>query len=94
LFSYWDGDPATKKKATRDLVQLFSRLFDYAKVEDFTEHDLRHEACCRWFELRGKGGRWMFSDVEICRIMGWSNYSMVLRYASLRGEDLAARLSG
>lgn len=33
------------------------------------------------------------SDVEICKIMGWWNYAMVLRYASLRGEDLAARMA-
>lgn len=94
LFSYWDGTKAGKKIATRDLVQLFKRTFKHAGIDDLTEHDLRHEACCRWFEMRGTDGRWLFSDVEICRLMGWSNYSMVLRYASIRGEDLAARLTG
>lgn len=92
LFPYWDGTQAGKKLATRALVQSFRRLFAHAQVDAFTEHDLRHEACCRWFELRGKDGRWLFSDVEICRIMGWSNYAMVRRYASLRGEDLAVRM--
>lgn len=91
VFSYWDGTPQGKLIATRDLVQLFGRLFRSAGVENLTEHDLRHEACCRWFEMRDKDGRWMFSDVEICRVMGWSNYSMILRYASLRGSDLASR---
>lgn len=93
IFPYWDGTEEGKQLATRALVQDFRRLFAHAKVEQFTEHDLRHEACCRWFELRDKKGHWMFSDVEICRIMGWSNYSMVLRYASIRGQDLAARMA-
>ncbi len=93
LFPFWDGTQEGKKKTTRALVQAFRRLFTHARVPDFKEHDLRHEACCRWFELRGKDGRWLYSDVEICKIMGWSDYSMVLRYASLRGEDLAARMT-
>lgn len=57
-----------------------------------TEHDLRHEATCRWMQMRQPGGGWVFSDVEICRIMGWTSTDMMLTYASLRGEDLAARL--
>jgi integrase len=93
LFPYWDGTEDGKKKTTRALVQAFRRLFVHARVPDFKEHDLRHEACCRWFELRGKDGHWLYSDVEICRIMGWSDYGMILRYASLRGEDLAARMA-
>jgi integrase len=92
IFSYWDGTPAGLRKATSRLSSRFSTLFDYAKVPDFTEHDLRHEATCRWVELRGDKGGWIFSDIEICRIMGWSDPKMMLRYASLRGEDLAARL--
>lgn len=93
LFPFWTGRKEDKKIATRDLVQLFGRTFRHARVPSFTEHDLRHEACCRWFELRGHDGRWVFSDVEICRILGWSDYSMVLRYASIRGEDMAARFA-
>ena len=93
VFSYWDGDKATMKRTTNQLTSRFRSLFRHAGVPDMKEHDLRHEACCRWFELRGKDGRWVFSDVEICKIMGWSDYSMVLRYASLRGEDLSSRLN-
>lgn len=92
LFHWWDGTPEHLDIATDNLGQVFRRLFKYAKVPDFKEHDLRHEACCRWFELRGNDGRWLYSDVEICKIMGWSDYSMVLRYASIRGEDLASRM--
>lgn len=94
VFPFWDGTPEGLKKASTKLSVRFSKLFEYAGVVDFTEHDLRHEACCRWIELKNAAGHWVFSDTEVCRIMGWSNYSMILRYASLRGEDLADRLGG
>lgn len=93
VFSYWDGSKGDLKRTTNQLTSRFRSLFRHVGLPNMTEHDLRHEACCRWFELRGKDGRWVFSDVEICKIMGWSDYSMVLRYASLRGEDLSSRLS-
>lgn len=93
VFGYWDGDKDSMKRTTNQLTSRFRSLFRHVELPDMKEHDLRHEACCRWFELRGKDGRWVFSDVEICKIMGWSDYSMVLRYASLRGEDLSSRLS-
>jgi integrase len=92
LWPYWDGTPGDLDRATRRLSARFSSLFAYAQVQDLTEHDLRHEATCRWFELRDAAGRWVFSDVEVARIMGWSNLAMALRYAAMRGEDLAARL--
>ncbi len=94
LFSFWDGQPDQQslKRATARLSARFATVFDYAQVPDCTEHDLRHEATCRWVELRAPGGGWIFSDLEVCRIMGWRDPAMMLRYASLRGEDLAARL--
>ena len=57
-----------------------------------TEHDLRYEATCRWVLMRQPSGIWVSFDVEICRIMGWSGTDMMLTDASLRGEELAARL--
>lgn len=92
VFAYWDGTKEGRGKATSKLSNRFKTVFDYAELGHLTEHDLRHEACCRWFELRNPKGGWVFSDVEICRIMGWSSMDMALRYASLRGEDLANRL--
>ena len=93
LFPFWDGTHEDLKKCTARLSARFAVAFEYAKVPGFTEHDLRHEATCRWVELRSKDGRgWAFSDVEVCRIMGWTDTKMMLRYASLRGEDLAARM--
>lgn len=93
LFAFWDGTPDGRPRVSVMLTTRFIKLFERAGVPDFTEHDLRHSACCAWFELRAPDGRWVFSDVEICKIMGWSNYAMILRYASLRGEDLVARLA-
>ena len=43
-------------------------------------------------ELRDPRGGWAFSEIEICRIMGWTDTKMIMRYASIRGEDLAARM--
>lgn len=93
LFAFWDGTPEGRPRTSVLLTTRFIKLFERAGVPDCTEHDLRHSACCAWFELRAPDGRWVFSDVEICKIMGWSNYAMILRYASLRGEDLVARLA-
>lgn len=42
--------------------------------------------------MRDASGRWLFSEIEVCKIMGWSSTKMALRYLSLRGEDLSARL--
>jgi integrase len=94
LFPFWNGDSSQLelRRATGRLSARFRKLFEYAGVAGCTEHDLRHEATCRWVELRGRHGGWAFSDVEVCRIMGWTSTDMMLVYASLRGEDLAARL--
>ena len=93
VFPFWNGEPDALHNVSAALSRVFRRLFDYAECPDLTEHDLRHEACCRWVELRNARGTWMFSDIEICRIMGWTDPKMMLRYASLRGSDLAGRFS-
>jgi len=92
MFGFWDGTPTDRPRCTMRLSARFATLLAYANVPDCTEHDLRHCATCMWFGLRDAAGRWVFSEIEICRIMGWSDPKMALRYASLRGEDLAARL--
>jgi integrase len=93
LFPFWDGSEAERKRTQLRLTSRFKTLFSYAGIEDFTEHDLRHEAACRWFQLRNLADTgWAFSETEICRIMGWTDTKMALRYLSLRGEDLSARL--
>lgn len=92
VFDYWDGTVDDKRRCSARLSARFATLFDYAGAPHLTEHDLRHEATCRWFELRRPAGGWTFNEVEICKIMGWTDTRMALRYASLRGSDLSARM--
>lgn len=93
LFPWWDGQASTLDTITNRLSQQFGRLFAYAECPGLTEHDLRHEATCQWYELRDAAGGWMFREQEIHRIMGWKPGSkMPTRYASFRAESLAERL--
>lgn len=87
----WDSSSAEAdlKRTTGRIGAAFARVFDHAECSDITEHDLRHEATCRWVLMRRPDGAWLRSEVEIAKIMGWSSLAMFLRYASLRGEDLA-----
>ncbi|WP_313569424.1 tyrosine-type recombinase/integrase [Comamonas terrigena] len=71
----------------------FRIAFEYMEIMDLHEHDLRHEATCRWLEMRDAGGNFLFRLEEVNRIMGWSPGSaMAHRYASFRAEDMAAKL--
>ena len=93
LFPYWNGTEAGLNAAGSRWSGKFGRLFQYAGCDGLTEHDLRHEATCRWFELRRPDGNWVFRDAEIHKIMGWAPGSrMGARYASFRADDLASRL--
>lgn len=91
----WLGQPKwpTNKATSSYLSKRFAQMFDYAEVEGFTEHDLRHEATCRWVSLKAADGRWLFGEAEIAKIMGWTGMTMMLRYLSLRGEDLSNRFA-
>lgn len=94
LFPFMDEEPdLTLKKVTQRLSDRFRIAFQYAGCEDLREHDLRHEATCRWLEMRDAKGNWMFRLEEVNRLMGWSASStMAQRYASFRGSDLAQRM--
>lgn len=92
VLGLWDGSPETLPKLSSDLSNKFRSLFSRLGIEDFKEHDFRHTACCLWMELRLPNGGWVYSDIEMCRLMGWTDAKMYLRYASLRGEDLSSRL--
>lgn len=96
LFPFMEEEAdMTLKKVTQRLSDRFRIAFEYADISDLHEHDLRHEATCRWLELRDSTGNWMFRMEEVNRIMGWApNSTMAQRYASFRGEDLAQRLWG
>jgi integrase len=89
----WNGDEALLTITSNRLSARFAKVFELAPCDSLTEHDLRHEACCQWFELRDANGNWVFRPEEINKIMGWAPGSvMARRYASFRAEDLAQRL--
>ena len=94
LFPFMDEEPGIDiKTVSQRLSFRFKLAFEYAGVFGLREHDLRHEATCRWLEMRDTTGNWMFRPEEVNRIMGWSaNSTMAQRYASFRGADLAARM--
>jgi integrase len=58
-----------------------------AKVKDFRFHDLRHEAISRMVLYKRK-----LSVFEIMAIVGHSSTEMLVRYANLRGDELAHRM--
>lgn len=94
VFPWWTGadDPEELKRVTSYLSRAFARAFEYAGCQDLTEHDLRHEATCRWILMRDAQGQWLFRESEVMRITGHRDPRMFQRYVSLRGSDLAARL--
>ncbi len=95
IFPWWDGlDDSDKvlNRVTSRLSRAFGRVFKYADCENLTEHDLRHEATCRWVLMRDGEGGWMFRSEEVMRITGHKDPRVFMRYVSLRGSDLAGRL--
>lgn len=85
------ADPALSprrvlNKVTSRLSGQFGRLFDAAGCPDLTFHDLRHEATSRLYE------RTTLSDIQIAKITGHTDPKILMRYANLRGSDLAERL--
>lgn len=90
----WSGtdDKDELDKVSNRLSQRFTALFKHALMDDFQEHDLRHEATCRWVLLKNEQGGWLFSESMLTKIMGWTSSTMIQRYMSLRGEDMAAML--
>lgn len=87
-----DGVKGVKTVSNR-LSARFASAFAYIGIDDLHEHDLRHEATCRWLELKDASGRDMFRLEELNKMMGWAPGSlMAQRYASFRGVDLTRRL--
>lgn len=88
LFRLWDGrmESGALRAATGKLSAQWRRIFGAAQCADLHFHDLRHEGVSRLFE------RTDLSDMEIAKISGHSSTKMLMRYANLRGSNLAARL--
>lgn len=94
VFPFWSGEDGDLKPCTARLSARFASAFDYAGVADLTEHDLRHEATCRWMLMRDAEGRWLFRAEEVMKVTGHRTERTFRRYLSLRGSDLAERLWG
>jgi len=88
LFPWWNGSRDSKVLAgvSVRLSGQFGRIFDAAGCGDFTFHDLRHEATSRLYE------RTRLSDVQIAKVTGHSDTKVLMRYANLRGSELAEAL--
>ena len=88
LFPWWDGDPSdtSLRRTTSLLSRAFARIADAAGCGDLRFHDLRHEATSRLFE------KTTLSEFEIAKITGHRSPRMLMRYANLRGSNLAAKL--
>lgn len=69
------------------LYHAFSYACDRAEIEDFTFHDLRHEALSRLAE-RGD-----FSLLELAEVSGHKTLQMLKRYTHLRATRLADKLA-
>ncbi len=71
----------------KTLEHTFRRAVAKAGLDDFTFHDLRHEATSRLVE----SGR--FTVVEVAAITGHKSMQMLKRYTHPRATDLAAKLA-
>jgi integrase len=70
------------------VTRAFMRACSKAAIEDFTFHDLRHEAVSRLFENTD------LDVMEIKSITGHRSMQMLARYSHLRTHRLADRLAG
>jgi len=88
LFPWWDGnsDKHALVLMSDYLSKLFANIADQAGCVGLRFHDLRHEATSRLFE------RTQLTETQIMKITGHKSHRTMMRYANLRGSDLAARL--
>lgn len=82
---FWNGDTSAAglRKASSRLSGRWRTIARLAKCDDLHFHDLRHESTSRLFE------RTQMSDLKIAKITGHRNPRMLMRYANLRGSQLA-----
>lgn len=88
VFHWFDGkySEIALRKTTNRLSRQWKRIFEHACCEDLTFHDIRHEATSRFYE------RTTLSDIEIAKITGHKTLKTLMRYANLRGSNLAGKL--
>lgn len=68
------------------LLSVFRYACQRAKIQDFTWHDLRHEAMSRMSERND------FSMLELASISGHKTLQMLKKYTHLQAEKLAAKM--
>jgi integrase len=68
------------------LYKAFERACERAGIENYTWHDLRHEALSRLAE-RGD-----FTVLEMAAVSGHKTLQMLKRYTHLQAENLAKKL--
>lgn len=72
--------------STEALKQAYERAVRRAGIEDFTFHDLRHDALTRLAKMG-------FNVLELRAISGHATANMLQRYVSINPEDLANKMS-
>lgn len=80
----WD-DTLVFGLKSQSLDALFRKARERAKLSGFTFHDLRHTAATN---LARK-----LHVLDLCRMFGWSNPKMAMRYYNATAEDIAAQLA-
>lgn len=68
------------------LLSVFRYACQRAKIQDFTWHDLRHEAMSRLSEKND------FSIIELATISGHKTLQMLKKYTHLQAEKLAEKM--
>ena len=86
IFPWWDGDASSLNAVSDKLSSEYAEIFEQARCPGLRFHDLRHEATSRLFE------RTKLTDTQIMKITGHKSQRMLMRYANLRGTDLADAL--
>lgn len=88
VFPWWGGDTSDEAldRVSDYLSKRFIDIFSQAGAAGLKFHDLRHEATSRLFE------RTKLSETQIMKITGHKSHRMMMRYANLRGSDLASGL--
>lgn len=86
IFPWWSKRDEDLHATTDYLSNLYAGIMEQAGAKGLRFHDLRHEATSRLFE------RTTLSETQIMKITGHKTQRMLMRYANLRGTDLANAL--
>jgi integrase len=81
ILPWWSGRDSEKELTlvSMRLSRAFARAFADAGSMNRREHDLRHEARCRWVLMCDANGAWMFRIKELMKITGHRNPVIFIR---------------